>query len=141
MPRPIIRTHRGTHKKYPIGTQGHIENIEERRAEHSIDVQFNRGIQVLKREKMGLASDQPMYEVGAHIRTNGGTSGTIIGSAQYVWGWEYRIEPDSATRDLRSGNKRTIYREEWEIAGPNPGFFDLTIRDISSPRPGKDRVL
>ncbi len=112
MPATQIRTNRKTRKKYPLGSEGHFENIKERRAERSLDVQFNRGIQQLKRERMGLTPDQPMYEIGTHVRTLGGTPGRIIGSAQYVTGWEYRIQPDSG--------KRTIYREEWQFH-PNPG--------------------
>jgi len=114
MPATQIRTNRKNRKKYPLGTAGHYENLQERRAEHSLDVQFNRGIQQLKREKMGIPADQPMYQIGNHIATIGGTSGKIIGSAQYITGWEYRIVPDNG--------KRSIYREEWQIRGLNPGF-------------------
>jgi hypothetical protein len=131
MPATQIRTNRKTRKKYPLGTEGHYENIKERRAEHSIDVQMNRGIQELKRARMGLAADQPMYQIGIHVATIGGTAGKIIGSSQYITGWEYRIQPDNG--------KRTIYREEWQIH-PNPGLFDAG-KEGSPVIPQKDKSV
>ncbi len=139
MPAVQIRTRtRGPRKKYPLGSVGHFEQIKERRAERSLDVQFNRGINQLKRERMGLPASEPMYQIGTHVATIGGTPGRIIGSAQYVTGWEYRIAPDN--------KKRTIYREEWQIH-PNPGLASLypghggigegELRD-PGPMPGPD---
>jgi len=113
MPAVQIRSRKvGPRKKYPVGTAGHQQIIQERRAERGIDVQMNRGIQEIKRQRMGLAPNMPMYNIGQKIITTGGTPGKIIGSAQYITGWEYRIAPDNG--------KRNIYREEWQFK-PAPG--------------------
>jgi hypothetical protein len=48
-----------------------------------------------------------LFNIGDNVTTNFKRVGEVIGVAEYIYGWDYRIKFE--------GGKRTLYRHEWEL--------------------------
>ena len=64
---------------------------------------YHRGIKVIRAGLHG----EPRYALGECVRTKSGLRGRVIGSAEYVTGWEHRVKVE--------GRRKTLYRKEKDL--------------------------
>lgn len=54
---------------------------------------------------------ESLFEIGDKAKTKSDLIGTVIGIAEYIWGFEYRLKIE--------GRIRTLYRKEEELRRAN----------------------
>lgn len=58
--------------------------------------------------KMGhVPGSEPRFALGECARTKSGLEGKVIGSAEFIWGWEHRLRVP--------GRKKTLTRKERDL--------------------------